>query len=117
MLYFIKGLHVREFGFPRIPNSDGGKSNHKPYKWKKTNFMTDLPKHSPAVRYLVAHTNNQQSKFRMHASVLPQEYDPRYKKSYELQKMRGNKVKLLEEDINPSPNHERIICCHIKDMD
>jgi hypothetical protein len=58
MLYFIKGLHVREFGFPRIPNSDGGKSNPKPFKWKKTNFMTDLPKHSPAVRYLVAHTNN-----------------------------------------------------------
>ena len=58
MLYFIKGMHVREFGFPRIQNSNEGKSSQKAFKWKKTNFVTDLPKHSPGARYLVANTSN-----------------------------------------------------------
>jgi len=58
MIYFIKGMHVREFGFPRIKDPDEKKSNQKPFKWKKTNFVTDLPKHGPAARYLVANTSN-----------------------------------------------------------
>jgi hypothetical protein len=53
----------------------------------------------------------------MHVSVLPQEYNPRYKVPDELSRMRAKGVKLLDEDLNPSPYHERIICCHIKDME
>jgi hypothetical protein len=31
--------------------------------------------------------------------------------------MRDKKVKFLDEDLVPSPYHERIICCHMRDMD
>ena len=58
MVYFIKGMHVREFGFPRLKESDDGKSSQKHFKWKKTNFVTDLPKYHPVARYLVANTQN-----------------------------------------------------------
>ena len=53
----------------------------------------------------------------MHVSVLPQEYNPRYKVPEELRRMKAKGLKLLDEDLNPSPYHERIICCHIKDME
>jgi hypothetical protein len=36
--YFIKGWHLREFGFPRANEI------RKVFKWKKMNFTTDLPK-------------------------------------------------------------------------
>ena len=36
--YFIKGWHIREFGFPRENDL------RKVFKWKKMNFTTDLPK-------------------------------------------------------------------------
>ena len=38
MLYFIKGWHLRMFGFPRTS------AVKKVFKWKKMNFTTDLPK-------------------------------------------------------------------------
>ena len=117
MVFFIKGMHVREFGFPRIKGPDENKSTQKPFKWKKTNFVTDLPKHSPAARYLVANTSNQSIKFRMHVSVLPQEYNPRYKIPEELKQMKEKGSKLLDEDMLAAPENERIICCHILDID
>lgn len=72
MIYYIKGLHLREFGFPRIRN-DREQQFRKDFKWKKTNFVTDLPKHSPIARYLVAKTSNQiniENHYFMHCSVL-----------------------------------------------
>ena len=48
MVYFIKGFHLREFGFPRTSDID------KRFKWKKMNFTTDLPKNDPICTYLVA---------------------------------------------------------------
>ena len=53
----------------------------------------------------------------MHASVLPDEYDERYKITEELKKMRAKSVKFLDEDLTPDPYHERIICCHMRDME
>ena len=38
MLYFVKGWHLRMFGFPRTS------AVKKIFKWKKMNFTTDLPK-------------------------------------------------------------------------
>lgn len=57
---------MREYGFPRLL----GEFNTKTFKWKKTNFVTDLPKHSPISRYIVAKTKNRDSNFRMHVSIL-----------------------------------------------
>jgi len=57
MVYYIKGLHLREFGFPRITEAVTN-SKEKFYKWKKANFVTDLPKHNPYIRYLVGNTKN-----------------------------------------------------------
>jgi hypothetical protein len=72
MVYFIKAMHLHEFGFPRIKDEQNkASSNQKPYKWKKTFFVTDLPKHQPTARYLVAKTTNRKdSHFFMHVSVL-----------------------------------------------
>lgn len=56
-------MHLREFGFPRIKEKEEELDKKllrfinlkkKLFKWKKTNFVTDLPKHAPIVRYLVA---------------------------------------------------------------
>jgi hypothetical protein len=49
----------------------------------------------------------------MHVSVLPQEYNPRYKIPDELVRMKVKGTKLLEEDMIAPPEKERIICCHI----
>ena len=70
-LYYIKGFHMREFGFPRL-RDDGSASSKKAFKWKKTNFVTDLPKHSPISRYIVAKTKSKDESFRMHVSILYQ---------------------------------------------
>lgn len=64
MVYYLKGLHMREFGFPRLNKvttevGGVGSNSNKPFKWKKTNFVTDLPKHTPTACYLVAKTQNQ----------------------------------------------------------
>ena len=48
MIYFIKGWHIREFGFPRVEDIK------KVYMWKKMNFTTDLPKNDPICTYLVS---------------------------------------------------------------
>ncbi len=69
MFYYIKGFHLREFGFPRLRDSLNSQQK-KDFKWKKTNFVTDLPKHSPISRYLVAKTKNSEESFFMHASIL-----------------------------------------------
>lgn len=42
----------------------------KEFKWKKTNFVTDLPKHAPIVRYLVAKSKFNNGEYFMHAAVL-----------------------------------------------
>jgi hypothetical protein len=95
MVYFMKGMHLREFGFPRLKDDINQQRTEKPYKWKKTNFVTDLPKHQPTARYLVAKTTNRKdSHFFMHVSILHRgnsliifnnlEYDPNYKVPSEL---------------------------------
>ena len=72
MFYYIRGLHLREFGFPRTRNNEN-LQKRKSFKWKKTNFITDLPKHSPIIRYLVAKTKaGKEGEFFMHAAVLLQ---------------------------------------------
>lgn len=62
MIFYIKGQHLRNFGFPRLKEDNMtpvyGKGKLKRFLWKKTNFVTDLPKHSPIARYLVAHTSS-----------------------------------------------------------
>jgi hypothetical protein len=59
-MYFIKGWHLREFGFPR------DQELKKIYKWKKMNFTTDLPKKNPLCTYLVAGAANEEVQLRMH---------------------------------------------------
>ena len=51
---------MRELGFPRI------KGFKKRFKWKKMNFLTNLPKQKPQVTYLVATGKLGQSCYRMH---------------------------------------------------
>lgn len=69
MLYYIKGLHLREFGFPRQREDDNSQKK-KSFKWKKTNFVTDVPKHSPISKYLVAKSKFSHGEYFMHAAVL-----------------------------------------------
>ena len=104
---------MREFGFPRLRDTPDSVSTEKPFKWKKTNFVTDLPKHTPSARYLVAKTQNQKEKYFMHVAVLTQEYNPRYKVPEELRRLKGKAQKLFDEDVNPAPEYERMLCCHI----
>ena len=63
MVYFIKGWHLREFGFPRREEL------RKVFKWKKMNFTTDLPKNDPLCSYLVATGRVGTDCFRMHVVV------------------------------------------------
>lgn len=96
-VYFIKGMHLRNFGFPRLNNEDeescmeasvdskkNAQGQLKKFLWKKTNFVTDLPKHMPIARYLVAKTSNLKDHFYMHVSILHNEYNPKYKVPSEL---------------------------------
>ena len=62
-IYFIKGWHLREFGFPRKEEL------RKKFKWKKMNFTTDLPKNDPLCSYLVATGRVGRECFRMHVVV------------------------------------------------
>ena len=68
LIYFMQGESIEnDFGFPRVDMK-------KSYKWKKTNFITDIPKKKPLVKYLVASATRVQEKskpaFRMHAVML-----------------------------------------------
>ena len=67
-IYFIKGWHLREFGFPRKEDL------RKKFKWKKMNFTTDLPKNDPLCSYLVATGRVGKECYRMHVVVNSQEY-------------------------------------------
>ena len=62
-IYFIKGWHLREFGFPRKEEL------RKKFKWKKMNFTTDLPKNDPLCSYLVATGRVGRECYRMHVVV------------------------------------------------
>ena len=62
-IYFIKGWHLREFGFPRKEDL------RKKFKWKKMNFTTDLPKNDPLCSYLVATGRVGPECYRMHVVV------------------------------------------------
>lgn len=118
-------MHLRHFGFPRLLEDDEGsmdskKNNQtqlKKFLWKKTNFVTDLPKHMPIARYLVAKTSNLKDHFYMHVSILHNEYNPNYKVPSELQKLQEKKQKLFDEDIHPAKEHERLIMCHMLQKD
>jgi hypothetical protein len=59
-VYYIRGWHLREFGFPRDLDVK------KRYKWKKMNFTTDLPKKNPLCTYLVAGAAFDRVQLRMH---------------------------------------------------
>ena len=63
-IYFIRGWHLREFGFPR------DKDVNKIFKWKKMNFTTDLPKNNPLCTYLVASAKHNNEFLRMHVVAL-----------------------------------------------
>ena len=121
-VYFIKGWHLREFGFPRREDLK------KVFKWKKMNFTTDLPKNDPLCSYLVATGRVGKDCFRMHVVVNSQgkiglhndvlEYSKKYRESEVLKQLRsdngksgGNKSKLLPEDRDY--DSERIILCHV----
>lgn len=108
-IYFIKGWHLREFGFPR---QDGLR---KEFKWKKMNFTTDLPKNSPLCSYLVATGRVGKDCYRMHVVVNSKEYSTLYRQSEVLKGLRANsfksKSKLLPED--RSFDTERMILCHV----
>ena len=59
---------MREFGFPWVSELI------KEFKWKKMNFTTMLPKHSPQTTYLVATGTKPGECFWMHVVVLSDEY-------------------------------------------
>jgi hypothetical protein len=60
LIYYLKNQSLRELGFPRV------KGLKKRFKWKKMNFVTNLPKQKPQVTYLVATGKLGQSCYRMH---------------------------------------------------
>ena len=124
-MYFIRGWHLREFGFPRTNDVK------KVFKWKKMNFTTDLPKQDPICSYLVATGKVESECYRMHVVVNSREYNKEYRKSDVLKELkfcqtvyeRNNrntpgfrhqdkeKQKLLPQD--REANTERIILCHV----
>jgi len=68
-LYFMQGSSLERFGFPRIDRK-------KKYCWKKMNFVTNLPKRKPEVKYIVASSylaaslsTEEPSEFRMHVAT------------------------------------------------
>lgn len=120
--YFIKGWHLREFGFPRENEL------RKIFKWKKMNFTTDLPKQDPICSYLVATGKIENECYRMHVVVNSQEYSKEYRKSEVLKDLKSKQIlyetnnpgytsrekekqKLLPSDRNS--NTERVILCHV----
>eukprot|EP00347_Sterkiella_histriomuscorum_P006834 403351254 len=112
LVYFIKGFHLREFGFPRLKEDSSG-GQRKEFKWKKINFVTDLPKHYPISRYLVAKTKNGDETYFMHSVILRDEYHNDYRRPEILRQLKSKRQKLKDEDINPRKEYERIILCHV----
>lgn len=121
-------MHLRNFGFPRIIEDTvrtEKPENLKKFLWKKTNFVTDMPKHGPISRYLVAKTSNREVHYYMHVSILHHgkitpfplplsiEYNPNYKVPDELKKLQHKRQKLFDEDIRPPKQYERLIMCHM----
>lgn len=117
-VYFIRGWHLREFGFPRDLDLV------KRYKWKKMNFTTDLPKKNPLCTYLVAGAAFDNTQLRMHVVCFAKcmsscevkvfvEYSVKYRNPEILKHLRfsRDKAKLLDEDIET--NSGRILLCHI----
>ena len=68
LIYYLQDQSLKELGFPRI------KGLKKRYKWKKMNFVTNLPKQNPKVTYLVATGKLGQSCFRMHIVYYKEDY-------------------------------------------
>lgn len=83
-IYYIKGWHLREFGFPRANDL------RKVFKWKKMNFTTDLPKQDPICSYLVATGKVEDECYRMHVVANSQEYNNKYRKSEVLKLLKNN---------------------------
>lgn len=52
-MYFLKNTTLKNLGFPRLKDN-----SKKLFKWKKMNFQTPLPKHSPKVSYIVCSTTS-----------------------------------------------------------
>ena len=111
LVYFIRGWHLREFGFPRAENVK------KVFKWKKMNFTTDLPKNDPICTYLVSSSRVSQASFRMHVVTNSKEYNKEYRNSDILKQLKMgigeglDKKKLLPEDRNSG--NKRVIVCHV----
>jgi hypothetical protein len=66
----MHGSSLKRFGFPRI-------NQKKRYCWKKMNFITNLPKSNPEIKYIVASSylssaemNQNLNEYRMHVVVL-----------------------------------------------
>lgn len=104
----MRGWHLREFGF-RFPK---GEEKTKRYKWKKTNFTTDLPKHDRLCTYLVAKTTSGMQQFRMHVVASALEYSQEYRNPEVLKAIRGQPSKLLLED--QEQGTERVLLCHCR---
>ena len=64
-IYYIEVDSVDKLGFPRL-------EERKSHIWKRMNFITDLPKQKPLVRYIVASSINKSKchEFRMHIAWL-----------------------------------------------
>jgi hypothetical protein len=121
-LYFIRDLHLQDFGFPRV-RVPATKTNDytqfgKRFKWKKINYKTLLPKHAHVVAYLVAKTNNYQNQqFMMHAAAHAREFDVRYTQTEFTKQIRADsasKSRLSKDDRNASAEVQRVIVCHVK---
>jgi hypothetical protein len=135
-LYFVRGLHLQDFGFPRVKGnsckmpsltdsttpSRGAANDMQPlfnkrFKWKKINYKTFLPKHAPVVAYIVAKTNNNDQHFMMHAAASTREFNTDYTKSEINRTLKKSNSRLLEEDQKPGNEIQRVIVCHIKHKD
>ena len=64
MMYFLNITNLKSFGFPRLKGRD------KIVKWKKMNFITYLPKHTPQVAYIVGSCIMLKGMYRMHVVAL-----------------------------------------------
>lgn len=68
LIYYLKGQSLKDLGFPRV------KGLKKRFKWKKMNFITNLPKQKPRVTYLVATGKLGHLCYRMHIVYYDEQY-------------------------------------------
>jgi hypothetical protein len=117
-LYFIRNLHLQDFGFPRVRQPSTKIQCVKRFKWKKINYKTLLPKHQHIVAYLVAKTNNfKAQQFMMHAAAHGKEFDTRYTKTEFTRQIRqesGSRSRLSLADRQADKEVQRVIVCHVK---